>query len=147
MCCYLTSNCPFSDGLSCPLRIINYYAFFVDWYSKLREIVFIWNWFERRKNETTFQCSYLSHALQDYGEKHKKNLARWRRNNFWMWKKTWMIGSHTCYYLIYKKKKKRSEKHDCTVRKININEFECKSTNVNCFEFVYDRLSKSSFQF
>jgi len=32
--------------------------------------------FERQKNETTFQCSSLSHALQDYGEKkHKKNLA------------------------------------------------------------------------
>ena len=56
-------------------------------------------------------------------------------------------SAHTCYYLIYKKMKKRSEKHDCTVRKININEFECKSTNVNCFEFVYVRLSKSSFQF
>lgn len=29
----------------------------------------------KTKNETTFQCSSLSHALQDYGEKHKKNLA------------------------------------------------------------------------
>ena len=59
------------------------------------------------------------------------------------------LDDRLSYLLLFnlQKKKKRSEKHDCTVRKININEFECKSTNVNCFEFVYVRLSKSSFQF